>query len=377
MDVEAVLRQVDLVSLAESAGARFNGKLSAACPLHGGNNPSAFHVYTGPDGRQRWRCFTNCPEGQNGGDAAAFWMAWKKVDFRTAVEELAAWAKVPLTEPEARRREVLGMALQAPAAAPGAEWMARAGVFADWAAETLWAEAGVAGQRYLAQRGLTEATWKAARLGWNPKVLQDRPERWGFQARENPVWLHAGVTIPHVTPEGLVQAVKVRCFSGGQAEKAGGKKYRGPRGGRMALYGQERWAGLPVLLLVEGEFDALLAWQEAGDLVDVATLAGAKANLDTGDALALLGKAVIVAVYDADEAGQTGGAAVTARWPRAKQAQPPDHDLTDYWVHGGNLRAWIAALAAGEYEALLERAGKGEAFVKWLAVYERCLGGGA
>ena len=42
-----------------------------ACPLHGGDNETAFVVYPGRDGRQRWHCFTGC---QTGGDALDFVM---------------------------------------------------------------------------------------------------------------------------------------------------------------------------------------------------------------------------------------------------------------------------------------------------------------
>jgi len=143
----------------------------------------------------------------------------------------------------------------------------------------------------------------------------------------------------------------------------------------MALYGAELWHGWPILLLVEGEFDCLLAWQEIGDLADVATLAGAKSRLDTRDAMALLEKVAVIAIYDADEAGRQGGAAIAMQWPRAMQVPPPDHDLTDYWQHGGNLRGWLAGVLAAQYERLLDGLDSGqqaEVFVQWLGEYEKC-----
>lgn len=388
MDIEALLRRVDLAALAEAAGARFDGRRSSHCPLHGGDNPTAFHIYPGADGRQRWHCFTQCPPGRNGGDALAFWMAWRKVDFPTALRELAAWAGAGIPAPVRASLRAVGAGAGAEASAeagtgasalaeclaatalPGPQWRARAERFTAWAARQLWSDAGSAARRYLHARGLRDATLLAARVGWNPRPLRDRPAAWGYPADDWPVLLHAGVTLPHVTPEGEVQGVKVRCFeASGAPVTASGDKYRGPRGGRMALYGRERWAGLPVLLLVEGEFDALLAWQEAGDLLDVATLAGARAALDMRDALALLEKAAVAAVYDADAAGQAGGAALVARWARITQLEPPDHDLTDTWVHGGDLRGWLAQVAAEQLEGLLARVGDMPA---WQALWERC-----
>ncbi|MDX9955610.1 MAG: toprim domain-containing protein [Anaerolineae bacterium] len=374
MDIEALLRRVDLAALAEAAGARFEGQRSSHCPLHGGDNPTAFHLYTGADGRQRWHCFTRCPPGRNDGDALAFWSAWRKVDFPTALRELAAWADGEAPVALNLRGQVSsfreGSAKADLAPPPGPVWCARAARFTAWAARQLWGEAGGAARRYLHGRGLRDTTLLAARVGWNPRLLRDRPAAWGYPADDWPVLLHAGVTLPHVLRTGEVQGVKVRCFEmPGVPVLASGYKYRGPRGGRMALYGRERWAGLPVLLLVEGEFDALLAWQEAGDLLDVATLAGARANLDVVDALALLEKAAVVAVYDADAAGQAGAATLAARWARVTQVAPPDHDLTDCWVHGGDLRAWLAGVAAEQLEGLLARVG---AVPAWQALWERC-----
>lgn len=383
VDIEALLRRVDLAALAEAAGARFDGRRSSHCPLHGGDNPTAFHIYTGADGRQRWHCFTRCQPGRNDGDALAFWRAWRQVDFPTALRELAAWAEGGACSAASLRGALASFregragadlppepAPPYPALPPGPVWCARAERFTAWAARQLWGEAGGAARRYLHGRGLRDATLLAARVGWNPRLLRDRPAAWGYPADDWPVLLHAGITLPHVTLAGEVQAVKLRCFEmPGVPVLASGYKYRGPRGGRMALYGRERWAGLPVLLLVEGEFDALLAWQEAGDLLDVATLAGARAALDMGDALALLEKAAVVAVYDADAAGQAGAATLAARWSRVTQLAPPDHDLTDTWVHGGDLRAWLAQVAAEQLEGLLSRVGDMPA---WRALLERC-----
>jgi len=376
METGELLKKIDLRAMAEEAGAHFNARNSSACPLHGGNNPTAFHIYIGNDGRQRWHCFTNCPEEHNDGDAISFWMAWKKVDFATAWRELCeryGGGYAPLQQQQRQPDN----RLPAPEPLPAAEWMARAQSFALWAQEQLWGAGGAVGLEYLRRRrGLRDETIHAALLGWNPIVLKDNPERWGLST-DGPIWLHAGVTIPHRSSRNgeEVQGMKIRCFNGGRAVEGAGKKYRGPRGGRMALYGAELWHGWPILLLVEGEFDCLLAWQEIGDLADVATLAGAKSRLDTRDAMALLEKVAVIAIYDADEAGRQGGAAIAMQWPRAMQVPPPDHDLTDYWQHGGNLRGWLAGVLAAQYERLLDGLDSGqqaEVFVQWLGEYEKC-----
>ncbi len=80
--IAEILERADLRGLAERAGAAFNppGRGTASrCPLHGGDNPTAFHLYRGSDGRQRWHCFTRCPQGQNDGDAIGFYMSMTDV----------------------------------------------------------------------------------------------------------------------------------------------------------------------------------------------------------------------------------------------------------------------------------------------------------
>jgi hypothetical protein len=73
----------DLKSLAIEAGARFRHGASH-CPLHGGDNPNAFHLY---DEERRWHCFTRCAEGENDGDAVGFYMRWKGVGYEEARRE--------------------------------------------------------------------------------------------------------------------------------------------------------------------------------------------------------------------------------------------------------------------------------------------------
>jgi hypothetical protein len=90
MNIDTILTHTDLRTLAEEAGAVFNRHNASICPLHpGADNPGAFHLFTGHDGRQRWRCFTRCPDGGNGGDAIDFYVRWRGVDFRAALEALA------------------------------------------------------------------------------------------------------------------------------------------------------------------------------------------------------------------------------------------------------------------------------------------------
>lgn len=93
MDLTELIKQIDLKSLAERAGAHFehhNGHgFSSTCPLHSGSdNKTAFHIYSDGDGKQHWTCFTRC---QASGDALDFYQRWKGIsDVGEAAKELAA-----------------------------------------------------------------------------------------------------------------------------------------------------------------------------------------------------------------------------------------------------------------------------------------------
>jgi DNA primase len=90
IDIDTLIDDADLVQLAERAGAhlrRSGDGYRGACPLHGGDNPSAFVIYIGDDGRQRWHCYTGC---KGGGDALDFVMRQHHInDFVEGAQLLA------------------------------------------------------------------------------------------------------------------------------------------------------------------------------------------------------------------------------------------------------------------------------------------------
>lgn len=87
MNVEALITSVDLVVEAEKAGAQLrqvSGRWSGCCPIHRGDNRTAFSIFD--DGRkQRWHCFSkDC----GGGDVIDFVMKAYHKNFKQAVEYL-------------------------------------------------------------------------------------------------------------------------------------------------------------------------------------------------------------------------------------------------------------------------------------------------
>lgn len=84
-DISAILAKSDLLAYVERAGGTPKGngnRYSCACPLHGGDNTTAFSIYF-QDGRWKWNCFTgDC----GGGDAIRFIEVWQGLDFKRACE---------------------------------------------------------------------------------------------------------------------------------------------------------------------------------------------------------------------------------------------------------------------------------------------------
>jgi hypothetical protein len=84
MNIEGVLNKTDLHDLVQKAGGEIGRDGRCACPLHGGKDANAFHVYTDA-GKQKWKCFSGAC---GGGDALDFVQVWRGWDLKQAYEFL-------------------------------------------------------------------------------------------------------------------------------------------------------------------------------------------------------------------------------------------------------------------------------------------------
>jgi hypothetical protein len=157
------------------------------------------------------------------------------------------------------------------------------------------------------------------------------------------VWLPRGIVLPWFAG-GQLWELRVRRRGPDPAadDVLKDERYRKVRGGRALLFGADRLAGRRVGVLTEGEFDCLLLWQEAGDLVGVATLGSAARGLDDRAAHYLLPLSPILVAYDPDAAGRAGAAALLRLSRRVRRvALPAGGDLTECWRAGAQLRDWV------------------------------------
>lgn len=356
MDTRDLLSRIDLRAMAESAGATFPGmKNSSACPLHKGNNPTAFHIYRGGDGIQRWHCFTGCNKG---GDAITFYMMWQGVDFTTAVRELEAWSS---GTPAIATGSTAPAQMPDERAAPSNRWQQRCQDFLRYCQDELWQNEDAL--TYLTRmRGLNTETIGSWGLGYNPRDVWDQEAEYELTDGKR-VWLPQGIVIPGWRHDALWY-VKVRRPIGDDMVACGfvpnrpdllpNVKYASVRGGRQVAFGETHLARRHTLVLVEGEFDAMLLRQACGSMADVMTLGGAAARLTTSDLMTLATYKRIIAAHDNDQAGERARAMLAQLSDRITDWPPTEKDITAMWRTGGDLqlRWWLAgARAAAQFHS--------------------------
>jgi len=346
-DLNRIRQQISLIALAEEAGAKFDAHhMRSPCPLprHTGDRSSpAFVVY---DNGRKWKCHSSCPSDANGGDVISFYMAWKDVDFKTAVQELSEWtgthpaAPMPVSPPKQWTQPQ--------------QWRTRAAEFITYAESNLNDKVI---EYLIKERGLSPETARAFHVGYNPQDIFDDPARWGMEGKK--IWLPRGIVIPGFW-KGEPYYMKIRRplvndMLGNYIPKWNAKdevsdiKFGGPRGGKSVLFHLELMQHLPVLILTEGEWDTMLLWEHCMDLCDAGTIGGAQSKFDMLDLALLTRYQNIFVVHDDDKAGDRGRAyieSLKAISPRIESIAPPSHDLTDFWKMGGDVRIWIAGLVS-------------------------------
>jgi DNA primase len=286
------------------------------CPFH--NEHKGYSLVVWANG---WRCFGACGAQ---GDILDWLQRYRGLTFEEACRFLGA------VDPGGRFiYRVRSERPKIPEAQPPAgEWQTAAWNVVVKAESVLWSPYGARALRYLHRRGLTDETILSARLG----LIPGRPWEW---LRLGNLTAPCGIAIPWFVGQEL-WAVKVR-------RAAGLPKYTQIAGGSaQGLYNATALEGHETVLFVEGEFDALLAEQECGGLVGVATLGSAAASLNPHWLPLLLHCKTILVAYDADEAGMKGAARLQALTKRARVIQVPwGKDVTEFVLTGGSVTQWL------------------------------------
>ena len=295
------------------------------CPFH--NEQKGYSLAVWQDG---YRCFGAC---DTSGDLFDWLMNYRRLSFPDA---LAALGEQPHT-PQ-RIQQPIHMIASEP---PSSDWQESARQVVNIAEETLWSSAGEPALTYLLeQRGLTTATIRKARLGYIPGDFRDWREIAGLN-------VPCGICIPWFAVDEL-WAVKVRraCGLPKYVQIAGGSTH--------GLYNADALYQHTTALFCEGEFDALLVAQEAGELVAPVTLGSAATRLTARWHGMLVGHRTIFVSYDRDEAGKRGRERLLKLSPRFCELPVPcGKDISDFYLNGGDLYAWLTGALQRNYKEAL------------------------
>ncbi len=114
---------------------------------------------------------------------------------------------------------------------------------------------------------------------------------------------------------------------------------------RGCLYLADRILPRTPLIITEGEFDALIAWQICGDFARAAAIGSAShARIDRRWYGALLGVPRVIACMDADAAGAGASAQIAALSGAVKSVQVPSgKDLNEFYQQSGEnvVKEWL------------------------------------
>lgn len=261
-DLRAVTRGLSIVAVAAGYGVLFGEDGLARCPQHDDDRPS-MSWFTGDDGKQRVKCHA-CGWG---GDVIDLVRSFQEMTFPTAL----SFCQSLLDE---------GLTYEAPETPR-----------ADPETSARWAHACADAHSRLQPELLAQIV-PAEAVSWVSKAF----------------WLgHTGdgtLVMPHVSPAGAVEAVKIRARDGGKRSMPGSRLRN--------LYGIWHWQELPErVVLCEGESDTwVVSWLLRGRGIAVLGLPRGVASAIESEWVEQLDHRTVDLLFDGDAPGRRG----MARW---------------------------------------------------------------
>jgi DNA primase len=233
---------------------------------------------------------------------------------------------------------------------PPHEWQQRGLSFVQRAATLLWSAEGQGARQYLNERGLSDLTIKRARLGYIPRATEDDPAKWGLET-DRSLYIPANVVLIPRIVSGHLWALKYRKMDAG----IGGERYMCVKGSKLsgAMYQEDHLQGQRVLVFTEGEFDALLLQQCAGDLAGIATTGGCSGTISINAKFAIMAADVVLVAYDNDDPGEKGAQSLIETSSKARRLRPiSGKDISDMYLSGISLQEFLLeAIADMDYRS--------------------------
>jgi DNA primase len=298
------------------------GEYAGPCPFCGGTDRFLVWPYAEKPGF--W-----CRQCDRKGDAIDYVRLMHNMGYREAVEALGG-----RLEPVARPRPLVKPVDSA--------WQEKAQAVVADCQEALWSS-----EKALAwlekERGLTEDTLRAWGVGYCPK-----------DGEYHGLYVHRGIVLPWIVGERIWKVQIRRPDSQKRYMQIAGAPGDG-------IYG--KLTGNSDCVIVEGEFDAMLLWQELSDnyrgglSADVLTLGSASGRLADRWLPCLVKTKRFWIATDNDEAGHKAA----AYWldlvgKRGRRILPPGDakDVGEAWKAGNDLAAWMMQVWCGGSEGLRE-----------------------
>jgi DNA primase len=319
------IRILDLVGGLKKVASTGGGEYAGPCPFCGGND--RFRVQPS---QNIWLC-RKCTNGV-WRDVIDFIARRDNVSLAEAARIIAG-GSLPTVSQDGQEAGKLegykgGYHAYTP---PDGDWEAQAMEAIAICEGNLYSDQGKRALAYLHKRGLTDQTIKAFRLGYSPGE-----EITGL-------WVTHGITIPAII-NNKVWYIKIRT-------NKKDPKYTLVKGSRpAALYNGDNLINKPYALIVEGEFNAMIAWQQTQDINDICGIGSMGAAGNRPDLVSwgpfFIGRDLILALYDDDQAGESGAVALfETLGNRVKFTALPQGvgDLNDWHLAGGDVRHWLAS----------------------------------
>jgi hypothetical protein len=379
LNISEVAEAADLEALVRGICGPGDGKGKYICPFHDDHTPSL--EITRHSGRQRFKCWA-CGAA---GDAVEWLSRLRGID---ALEAAARLAGVDDPRTESREKAKLFRPLKTPqmktlklddkssqdtpadsVATPprppdetlaclDPEWQREVERMVRRGEDYLWSTVGQDARSYLSGRGLSSETIRRHRLGWLSDGITSAELRPDLAARLWPdpdrcararsrLYAPRGIIIPWPKSGGGWWGANIRRLPEGNLR---GKLPDGV-GKTQCLTGSRRGNLYPLpeitpdrpVVVAEGEFDALLAWQDCRSLAEVASIGGA-GQRPTATAEASLRSATIwLLALDSDQAGDKGFRIWTDldTDKSYRILVPAGADIGDAHQAGVDLRAWV------------------------------------
>lgn len=338
-----------LLDLLNQDGVRFKrvsgthgGEYAGPCPSCGGTD--RFRVWPAQgDGGRYW-----CRRCSKSGDAIQYLRSFREMGYFDACYFLGR-------EPRNGRRPMLndrrarscGQDLWQPkeCTMPGEQWARKAELFLTWAEQQLWSSRGKEARAWLDGRGISEATAKEFRLGWNPQSWFKPRSAWGLpealkdNGEQKKIWIPQGWVIPMIAGN---QVVRLRIRLPQPPAWSPGRRYHlvpGSDTSPLVI------PGGPACIVVESELDAILLHQEAGHLATIIALGSAQNRPDPISGAILDETETALISLDTDNAGARESWNWWAKhFPRAKRwPVVRGKDPSEALQNGLDLRAWVLA----------------------------------